>query len=139
MCASIFLFTDDEIAVKGVGASGIDTGDQRKQLSVLLDIDIRGLFFGHDLIVDDLIVDILPIVVDRDGIPYLQLADVIEKDPADIIGMTRDGDIGIVLLYRQRGAREVRRAVCHHIIARAEIDGQIEVDRVGAEVAVDAG
>jgi len=28
--ASFFLFTDDEIAVKGVGASGIDTGDQRE-------------------------------------------------------------------------------------------------------------
>ena len=135
---SRLFLTDDEIAVEGIGAARVDTGDQREELPVLLDIDIRGLVLGHDLIIDHLIIDILPVVVDGHRVPYLQLADIVKKDPADIIGMAGDGDIGIGLIDRQRGARQMRRAVCHDVLARAQIHGQIEVDRVGAEIAVDA-
>ena len=99
--SALLLLTDHEITVEGIGTAGVNTGDQREELSVLLDIDIRCFVLGHDLVIDDLIIDILPVVVDRHRVPYLQPTNVVEEDPADIVGMAGNGDIGAVLINGQ--------------------------------------
>ena len=67
------------------------------------------------------------------------MADVIKEDPADVAGVAGDGDVGILLVDREGCAVKMRRSVVHHVVARAEIDGKIEVDRGRGKVAVDVG